>query len=127
MNEPVKCPDCGLWWRTDTHRCEKKKVEEKAVEPFIKSSPYVKGLPYNNHNARAYCLSCYKSGTVYFEHHCPGFTKGYGTPHDTKTWVGVYKDYKITQKEKEKGNDPKKGTLYENKADSTCQCRKKHK
>jgi hypothetical protein len=20
-NEPVKCPDCGTWWRGDEHRC----------------------------------------------------------------------------------------------------------
>ena len=121
MNEPVKCPDCGLWWRTDTHRCEEKKTEEKAVVPFVKSSTK------KHHNARAYCLSCHKSGTVYFEHDCSGYnSKGYGTPHDTKTWVGGYKDYsKATQKEKE--NDPKKGTLYENKVKNSCRCGEKHK
>lgn len=22
VNDPVKCPDCGLWWRGMTHRCD---------------------------------------------------------------------------------------------------------
>lgn len=22
VNDPVKCPDCGLWWRGTTHRCD---------------------------------------------------------------------------------------------------------
>lgn len=21
MNEPFKCPDCGVWWRGETHKC----------------------------------------------------------------------------------------------------------
>ena len=21
MNDPVKCPDCGVWWRGETHMC----------------------------------------------------------------------------------------------------------
>ena len=79
MNEPVKCPDCGLWWRTDTHKCEEKKTE--AVKPFVKSSDK------KSHNARAYCLSCHKSGTVYFEHECGN--KGYN-PNSQNTWVPQY-------------------------------------
>lgn len=22
VNDPVKCPDCGIWWRGLTHRCD---------------------------------------------------------------------------------------------------------
>jgi hypothetical protein len=22
VNDPVKCPDCGVWWRGYTHRCD---------------------------------------------------------------------------------------------------------
>jgi hypothetical protein len=21
MNDPFKCPDCGVWWRGETHKC----------------------------------------------------------------------------------------------------------
>ena len=109
MNEPVKCPDCGLWWRTDTHRCEEKKAE--VAKPFVKSTDK------KTHNARAYCLSCYKSGTVYFEHNCEGYRKTYSTT-PTSTWVG-YKD----EKERPK-HESKEIIRYENPIKKSCKCGK---
>lgn len=119
MNNPVKCPDCGLWWRTDTHKCEEKKAEEKVPAPFVKS-PLRKN---KGHNARAYCLSCHKSGTVYFEHEC-GNGKGY-SPNSQNTWVPQY-DYKITKKDYSE-HDPKKNGLHTNKVKNSCKCGKDSK
>ena len=116
MNEPVKCPDCGLWWRTDTHKCEEKKAE--VLVPVIKST-----LNKNKgHNARAYCLSCHKSGTVYFEHDCG--TKGYN-PNAQSTWAPQY-PYKITKKDYSK-YDPEKNSLHTNKVKNSCKCGKNSK
>lgn len=117
MNDPVKCPDCGLWWRTDTHKCEEKKAEVPA--PVIKST-----LNKNKgHNARAYCLSCHKSGTVYFEHECGNENKSYNR-HQTRTWAEQY-NYKIIKKDSNEHDIKKDGQF--NKAKNSCKCGKDSK
>lgn len=44
--EPVKCPDCGVWWRGETHKCETVpttdnhfKKEKDALVPWTKFWP----------------------------------------------------------------------------------------
>lgn len=42
---PFKCPDCKVWWRGETHKCEtpKVKVEVDKTLPWIKDNPYTTG------------------------------------------------------------------------------------
>lgn len=34
--KPFKCPDCSVWWRTETHKC-KPEITYKSVIPDPKS------------------------------------------------------------------------------------------
>ena len=42
-NTPVKCPDCKVWWRGLTHKCEKP-VEKKKIplEPDYSEETWVR-------------------------------------------------------------------------------------
>lgn len=65
--EPFKCPDCKVWWRTATHKCEDTPVKISVT----KDSPYSPGLK----KGWIYCPSCQKPISRYDWHTCKSYDK----------------------------------------------------
>lgn len=77
--KPFKCPDCSVWWRTATHKCEQAVAKVTVTKP----SPY---SPYKGDNW-IYCPKCGKSVTKYDWHTCKHISNEYNKkrkqpPHD---------------------------------------------
>lgn len=78
-NEPVKCPDCSVWWRGLEHKCKK---VEKPNRDKIKDK-------YDKHLKPKGCPLCGATGV----HYCQG--KHQDTSY-TCGWCGKKTDYRYS-------------------------------
>lgn len=72
FNEPVKCKDCNIWWRGETHRCD-------PVTPVLPSNPQENLKPH----VCKYCSAKFKTESEARVHRasCP-----------KSPWISAYSD-----------------------------------
>jgi hypothetical protein len=94
---PFKCPDCGVWWRTATHKCEPKSYlapptttttvseqdKKKKDLPKSKSRCNVCGEPLGIYEIET-CWE-HKKYRKYSHHYKKGYDK-YGNPDEESNW-----------------------------------------
>lgn len=88
FNEPVKCPDCKVWWRGQTHKCEPQQLEFDYGTSYPKKPDYKKP---NGYSPKDICIKCRlprKGGEDHTCHHGNFYKekkKGLGD-HDAPSW-----------------------------------------
>lgn len=101
MNDPIKCPDCGTWWRGQEHKCAPVAetlpeiatgVEEDLKRKIKEKHKKVKGCPLCGAHGVHYCqgkkidysYKCHRCGKMHdyrYAQHC-----------DDKGYKGWYKN-----------------------------------
>ena len=68
-HQPFKCPDCGLWWRTETHRCSDYPPNKGlSPTPTPKSPPKIPAKINVDH--LDLCVVCERVYDTRANHHC---------------------------------------------------------
>ena len=90
---PFKCPDCGVWWRTATHKCEPKSY--LAPNTTTTTTPYTPAPKPDIKKGWLYCPICGKRVTKFDWHTCTPYDrlqekhnehKKKGYPHGPKDY-----------------------------------------
>ena len=69
--KPFKCPDCKVWWRTATHRCETEAPKLNFVDQEKRPRWDLGKNTTTNHPANwIYCDRCSKKISKYDWHTC---------------------------------------------------------
>jgi hypothetical protein len=67
-HQPFKCPDCGLWWRTETHRCSDY-PPNKGLSPVHPPKPKYPSTKIDVDNLDL-CVVCERVYDTRSPHHC---------------------------------------------------------
>jgi hypothetical protein len=87
---PFKCPDCKVWWRGETHKCETPKLTIDVKKPSQWSPLTGQGqkdfvVKPKAHPSRRYCRTC---DVELWPSDAEGWTSGYCWKHkgDMHKW-----------------------------------------
>jgi hypothetical protein len=91
---PFKCPDCKVWWRGETHKCEPPRVAV-TVKPGVTVEDtgggfVIKPTPYTPYVKPAKCKICNvplenAKAMFCFKHKNKKWDKGHGHGYNEKT------------------------------------------
>ena len=69
--QPFKCPDCKVWWRGETHKCDVTLSTRKVDARITSQHPvYEKPIDWQKSKDWIFCDKCAKKVTKYDWHTC---------------------------------------------------------